>query len=318
MRRHAYQHAALHSENHPGRHIVSVSARESPTDAGATMALPLPQLPARGLMRMSRISFGAVLMLVVANATFAEQAASVASGAAAVPGTNMVMIRGQKQELHYYPAKGTPLNHKILFAPGDGGWRGWAVTIGETMATWGYHVYGLDTKTYLDGFTGTTRLTKPDVTNDFREIAEWMTNRSGEKVTLVGWSEGAGLCVLGAAGDGNAKIFAGLVAFGLSDENVLGWHWSNNITSLVKKPTEPTFKAADYMAKIAPLPLLMIQASHDQYTSVDEANRLFALAQEPKRFVLVDGHNHRFDGNRDEFFRRLREGLPWITSFRER
>ena len=231
-----------------------------------------------------------------------------------MPGMNVVTIRGQKQELHYHPAKGAALHHKILFAPGDGGWRGWAVTIGETMASWGYDVYGLDTKVYLDGFTATTPLTESDAAKDFREIAEWMTNRSGEKVTLVGWSEGAGLFVLGAAGDGNKNIFNGLVAFGLGDENVLAWHWSNNIMSLVKKPKEPTFRAADYMAKIAPLPLLMIQSSHDQYTSVDEANRLFALAHEPKRLVVVDGQNHRFDGNQNEFFLKLRDGLSWATS----
>ena len=105
-----------------------------------------------------------------------------------------------------------------------------------------------------------------------------------------------------------------MVAFGLGDENVLAWHWSNNIMSLVKKPKEPTFKAADYMARIAPLPLLMIQASHDQYTSLDEVKRLFALAQEPKQLVLIDGENHRFDGNHDEFYSKLREGLRWTTS----
>jgi dienelactone hydrolase len=258
------------------------------------------------------VSFGFVLMMVGANAAFAGQSAS---GGSAVPGTNVVTIRGQKLEIHYYPAEGTPLHHKILFAPGDGGWRGWAVTIGQTMATWGYDVYGFDTKLYLDGFTRTTaHLTELNVAQDFREIAEWMTHRSGEKVTLVGWSEGAGLCVLGGAGDSNKNVFAGLVAFGLGDENALGWHWSNNMVSLVWRPKEPTFKAADYMAQIAPLPLLMIQSSHDQYTSVDEANRLFALAQGPKRFVLVDARNHRFDGNQGEFFRKLRDGLSWTTS----
>ena len=110
------------------------------------------------------------------------------------------------------------------------------------------------------------------------------------------------------------RLFTGLVTFGLGDENVLGWHWSNNLTSLVKKPKEPTFRASDYMPKIAPLPVLMIQASHDQYTSLDEANRLFALAREPKRFIVVEGQNHRFDGDQDEFFRRLREGLKWAIS----
>ena len=266
-------------------------------------------------MLISRISIGVTLMLALANGASAAQAAtSRASDPALVTGINIVTIRGAKQEIHYYPAKGTSLNHKILFVPGDGGWRGWAVTIGETMASWGYDVYGLDTKTYLDGFTGTTPLTESDVMHDFRQMAEWMTNRSGEKVTLVGWSEGAGLCVLGAAGDGNRKMFTGLVTFGLGDENVLGWHWSNNLTSLVKKPKEPTFRASDYMPKIAPLPVLMIQSSHDQYSVARRGQPAVRTGARAEALRRGSGPNHRFDGDQDEFFRRLREGLPWAIS----
>lgn len=119
--------------------------------------------------------------------------------------------------------------------------------------------------------------------------------------------------MLGAAAERNKSAFEGFVAFGLGDENAIAWHWADNLTSLVRKPNEPTFKASDYMARIAPPPFFMIQSSHDQYTPLDEAKRLFALAYEPKRFVLVEGSNHRFDGTQDEFFRTLRGGLQWIS-----
>ena len=257
------------------------------------------------MLAVRRVSLSALAALLFIAVTLGE---------AAVPGQNTVTIRGQQQEIYYYPATGARSNQKVLFVPGVGGWRGWSITVAQTMAAWGYDVYGLDTKVYLDSFTGKTTLTATDVMNDFRKIAEWMSNRSGERMTFVGWSEGAGLGVLGAAGQHNKTIFTGLIAFGLGDENVIAWHWSDNLTSLVKKPKEPTFRAADYMSKVAPLPLLMIQSSHDQYTSRDEANRLFALAREPKRFTLVQGQNHRFDGNQEEFFRNLREGLQWISN----
>ena len=67
---------------------------------------------------------------------------------------------------------------------------------------------------------------------------------------------------------------------------------------------------------MAPLPLLMIQSSHDQYVPLDEARRLFETAQEPKRFELVQADNHRFDGNHEEFFDKLRDGLQWVTQGR--
>lgn len=263
-----------------------------------------------GLQPMDTIVSRSVAVLCVAAAFLA---ATAISGQTVEPRDNTLVIRGQKQELHHHPPTATPLNKKVLFVPGVGGWRGWAITVAQTMASWGYDVQGWDTKVYLDGFTAKGQLTEADVMNDFRGLAEWMTNRSGERVTLVGWSEGAGLGVLGAASERNKSVFEGFVGFGLGDENAIAWHWSDNLTSLVKKANEPTFKASDYMTRIAPLPFFMIRSSHDQYTPLDEAKRLFALAHEPKRFVLVEGRNHRFDGNQDEFFRTLREGLRWIN-----
>jgi hypothetical protein len=78
------------------------------------------------------------------------------------------------------------------------------------------------------------------------------------------------LGALATAEERNRSVFAGFAAFGLGDENAIAWHWADNLTSLVSKPNEPTFKAADYMARIAPLPFFMIQSSHDQYTPLDE------------------------------------------------
>jgi fermentation-respiration switch protein FrsA (DUF1100 family) len=238
---------------------------------------------------------------------------AVAFGQAPAPGTHTVTLGGRKQHVHCFTASGAPMNRRILFAPGDGGWRGWAIPVAETMATWGYDVCGLDTRAYLDGFTGKTTLTEADAMDDLRTVAAWMTQGSGERVTLVGWSAGAGLGVLAAAGDTSKQTFAGLVVFGLGDENLfVGWHWWNSITSLVKKPRQRTFLAADYLANVTPLPFFMIQSGHDEYTPLDDATRLFAVAGEPKRFVLVPARNHQFGGNQEEFFRTLREALRWI------
>jgi fermentation-respiration switch protein FrsA (DUF1100 family) len=236
--------------------------------------------------------------------------------AAAAGGATVVTIRGERQELHYLPARGARLNRTVLFVPGDGGWEGWAITVAETIASWGYDVYGVDTKAYLVGFSHTGTLTEAQVTGDMCALAEAANKESGGRATFVGWSEGAGLGVLATAAADSRRAFNGLIVFGLSDENVISWHWSESITSMFKKPHEPTFSAAKYIASVAPLPLLMIQASHDQYVGLDEAKRLFSTAQEPKRFELVEGDNHRFDGNHEGFFRTLRDGLEWTNQAR--
>ena len=97
--------------------------------------------------------------------------------------------------------------------------------------------------------------------------------------------------------------------------SVLGWRWTDWVTYITKKEAdEPMFSSADYLPKVAPLPLLMIHASGDEYTSATQALQLYAVAQEPKRFALIEARNHRFEGNQEGFFQTLRKGLLWINT----
>ena len=230
-----------------------------------------------------------------------------------VPGRNTLSIRGQPQDLYFCPAdQSTPRRGTVLFLPGDGGWRGFAIDIAQQMAAWGYDVYGLDTKTYLASFTGQTKsLQEADVTRDLQEITQWIRRTRPTSVTLVGWSEGAGLVILAAAVEKN--IFSGVVALATTDTAVLGWRVIDDLTYLTgRNPHEPSFAVGPYLAKIAPLPIVMIQASRDRDAPLEAAKTLFALASEPKRLYVVDARNHRFDEGREEFFRVLQESLRWM------
>ena len=229
------------------------------------------------------------------------------------PGTSSVPVRGVPQAVYYYPGGAGSLERPcVLFAPGDGGWRGFAVTVATQVAGWGFDVYGLDTKAYLEGFTGKTVLKEADVAMDIRTLAEAV--RGKRRVVLLGWSEGAGLMVLAAATP-SKEAYTGLITMGLGDKNVLGWRFADNLTYLTRRPpSEPTFSALRYMSRISPLPLVMLQSTKDEYVGRDEANRLLNTAAEPKRLVLVEAQNHRFDGAQPEFFRQLRHSLEWITA----
>jgi pimeloyl-ACP methyl ester carboxylesterase len=230
-------------------------------------------------------------------------------------GKNAVTVRGQPQDLYYFPghSDSKPPKGRILFAPGDGGWRGFAITIAQTAASWGYNVYGIDTRRYLMSFTGKTTLQETEVMGDFRQLAGWITRGAADKVTLVGWSEGAGLVLLPAASPERSKAFNGVVLVGLPESAVLGWRWIDDVTYVTKRePNEPHFFTALYLPRVAPLPLVVIQSSGDEYTSLETVKKLFAAAQEPKKFSLVPARNHRFDSNREGFFRALREGIEWI------
>lgn len=233
----------------------------------------------------------------------------------ASPGRNAFTLRGQRQDVYLVPSpvSGKPAG-RVIYLPGDGGWRGFAIETAQTIAGWGYDVFGIDTKRYLESFTtSTTTLKETDVIADFREFAAWVRRGTKEPVHLVGWSEGAGLGLLGVATLESRSLFTGLVALGLPETPILGWRAADNLTWITRRlPNEPTFRSIDYVGRAA-TPLVLIHASGDEYTSVDTARKLFAAAGEPKRFALVRARNHRYEGGRDEFFRVLREGLEWLS-----
>jgi len=228
-----------------------------------------------------------------------------------------VLLRGVALDVFHCPcpAGTAPRRNPVLFSPGDGGWRGFAIDIAESLAYRGYDMYGIDTHAYLEAFTGKTTLSPSDVREDYQTLAEWIVPRTSGPVTLLGWSEGAGLSLLAASGKNARSAFSGLVTLGLSTENILGWRRRDDITWLTKKnPDEPKFSARDYLPLVAPLPLLMIHSTGDEYTPVGEARELFSLAAEPKKFQVIQAKNHHFDGNVREFFRVLDEGLKWTES----
>lgn len=232
------------------------------------------------------------------------------------PEKNAYKLRGKSVPITLFAASAPTKDTagEVLYMPGDGGLRGFSITICRTMSEWGYDVYALDTKAYLSGFTEGKVVLKPEeVMGDLGEIGGWIQKDKTRRVSLVGWSEGAGLCLLGAADSSNKDIFCGLITIGLDDKPVLGWRLADDITWLTKtNPHEPVFDSFQYMHKVAPLPLWMIQSSEDVYVSPETAQELFEAAREPKRFNLIQAKNHRYDGNHEDFFKTLREGLTWI------
>ncbi len=253
-------------------------------------------------------SIGAALALALC--------ASPALGQAPVPGRNAPAVRGKAQAVYFFPGAraAQPESKPIVFyACGDGGWRGMAITMAETMASWGYDTFGLDSKVYLESFTGKTMLKESEVNSDFRTLMEWARGQFPRPIILVGWSEGAGLALLGAAGPANRDLLLGFVAIGLPERNLLAWHWYDATSWITRKdPNEPAFASGPYVPQIAPVPLLMLNSSQDDFQSQDTYQKLSQLAGGPKKTVIVEARNHRFDGNRAAFFNTLRDGLHWI------
>lgn len=220
-----------------------------------------------------------------------------------------VPLRGRTQTLVRIDPRG-PRNAAVIFLPGDGGWRGAAITMGEAMASWGYEVYGFDTKKYLEDRT----VSRDQMTSDLRELAARVRQTAGKPVVLAGWSQGAGMAIAAASGTPPQGLIQGVLTLGLPESAVLGWDWKATIAVLARRtPDQPAFSVAPLLAGVSPTPLWMIHGSNDEYSGPGTARALFAAAAEPKHFEEIASANHRFDGHSDELYRSMQAGLRWIT-----
>ena len=229
--------------------------------------------------------------------------------------TVSISIRGHNQLLARISPESASKNAAVLFLPGDGGWRGAAVTMARTIASWGYDAYGFDTKKYLETFSQNGgRLSRDQMAEDVRALARQVGNSSGRPVILVGWSQGAGMAIAAGAGFSDRHAIRGVVTLGLPESAVLGWDWKATLSIIARRePDQPKFEVKPLLAQLTPTPIWMIHASEDEYTSTASARELFRAARDPKRLEEIAGGDHDFGGRRDLLFRSIEKGLEWIA-----
>src|SRR5205814_1170858 len=126
--------------------------------------------------------------------------------------------------------------------------------------------------------------------------------------------EGAGLAVVAAADPRIRDRISGVVAFGLTDANELGWRWRDSIVYLTKGvPNEPVFHAGDFISQVSPAPLALLWSSHDEFVGGAAQKRLAALARAPKQVLTVEASDHRFSDNLRQLDANLMEVVDWIS-----
>lgn len=220
-------------------------------------------------------------------------------------------IRGHEQLLRVYgPASGPP----VIVSSGDGGWIHLGPHVAELLAARGFFVVGFDVKAYLAGFTAeTATLRRADEPGDYKTLAAFASASTGRKAVLVGVSEGAGLSVLAATDPQTKAVIAGVVGVGLPDLNELGWRWKDSLIYLTHRvPNEPTFSATTTVAAVAPLPLALVQSTHDEFVPLADTQRIFEHALAPKQLWTVEADSHRFSNNLPGFDATLMEAIEWI------
>jgi alpha-beta hydrolase superfamily lysophospholipase len=238
----------------------------------------------------------------------------LAAGAAS-PATETFTIRGQQQSLRVYGTRGGPV---ALVASGDGGWIHLGPYVAEFLSSQGYFVVGLDSKAYLSSFTkGGTTLSTTDVPADFAALVDYASRGAKAPPLLFGVSEGAALVVLAASSDATKAKVAGVVGLGLPDQAELGWRFRDSIIYITKGvPNEPLFSTAEVIGKLAPLPVIAIHSTKDEFVGVDEVKRVMSRALEPKQLWFIEAENHRFSGKEQDLNQKLLDAIAWIKAQR--
>lgn len=219
-------------------------------------------------------------------------------------------LRGRPQHLHLY---GNRSGIPVVVSSSDGGWVRLGPHIAELLAIHGFFVVGFDTKAYLESFTSAAQsMQTKDEPADYRALLDFARGSSASKAVLVGVSEGAGLSVLAATDPANQRAIDGVIGVGLPDLTELGWRWSDAIIYVTHGvPNEPTFSTAAIIDKVAPVPLSVIHASHDEFVPVTEIQRILSHAGDPKQLRLIAASNHRFEDALPAFDRELIDSIDW-------
>ncbi len=226
-------------------------------------------------------------------------------------------IRGVVQTLHIY----SPDNRRadlpvVVVASGDGGWHGLIDDVAQGLARRGHWVVGVDSTAYLESLSKPNALTPTQVTSDFGEIARFAQAQAGTKnIVLLGWSEGAGLVLLGGLEPELRKDLRGVVAIGLPELSELAWRWKDAVIYVTHKvPDEPTFNSKDFVGRLAPVPLMTIQSTHDEFVPLETARAIFARAQEPKQLAEIEADGHHFGGQIPAFWQAIDRALAWFET----
>jgi len=70
------------------------------------------------------------------------------------------------------------------------------------------------------------------------------------------------------------------------------------------------------IGRLAPLPVVAIHSTRDEFVSAEEVKRVMERASPPKQLWFVEASNHRFIDNTAELNRKLLQAMAWMKEQR--
>ncbi len=235
--------------------------------------------------------------------------------------TRAVTLYGHPLDVHFARPRGLlPLRPLVLYATGDGGFRGNDKDLFEELASFGYPVAGFSARTYLKNLGYVADTTTPEkLARDYETLIDFAEHAlllpSNTPVVLVGLSRGAGLSVVAAGQPVVKRRLAGVVAIALTREEEYVQHWRIRRGKL--PPGTPRrelveMQTYEYLPQLSSVPVSVIQSTNDWYLPAKQARELFGPDTSTRRFTAIEAMDHSFSGGLDEMYQQARDSLGWI------
>jgi len=227
-------------------------------------------------------------------------------------------IRGKDLTLHLYQQENAKEQPLVFFTSGDGGWSPFCADVAAHIAATGKTVVGFDAKNYLTTFATSQRPISPDeLTEDYDTIIKSTAAQAGlgqnGRMVLAGWSLGAGYSVLVGSNPLIKDRVDQIVAISLPVYNELAWKPTDALIYVTHGvPHEKVFNSRQYLPRLDPIPVVMLNATDDDTSTSRDAQSLFEAASGPKHLYMIKSSGHHFEGGVSEFYRDLDEGLGFV------
>jgi hypothetical protein len=210
-----------------------------------------------------------------------------------------------------------PMRPLILYATGDGGWRGRDEEAFERMTRWGYPLVGFSSPTYLRHIVRHTHEATPvDIARDYVRIIAIAKARMSLPATmrtvLVGVSRGSGLAVAAAGESAFQPLLVGVVAVALTREEEYVHRLKRNRRAPQKPPELVMLDNYEYLPRLRDLPLSIIQSVHDNYLPAEEARRLLGPDSRLHQLHPIASKNHSFADAREALYAQMKSSLEWV------
>jgi pimeloyl-ACP methyl ester carboxylesterase len=238
--------------------------------------------------------------------------------------TRSITLYGRPLSVYFaLPSHVLPLRPLLLFATGDGGFRGKDRELFEELASFGYPVAGFSARTYLKNLGYVADTTTPrKLGHDYEQLIAFSERALGlpanMPVVLVGNSRGAGLSVVAAGQRFLQARVCGVLAIALISEEEHVRHYRLRRGQL--PPGTPrrelvTIQPYEYLPRLSSLPVAVIQSTKDGYLRANEARKLFGPDSATRQLHAVNAWSHSFMGARAELYAQVRHCLDWICTF---